>query len=368
MNFSYLTGKLATNRSYRISAHLLFWTLELLVYWYSSFISFNYYKNFGNLVIFQLALLNTISLALIYYPLVYFLMPLFFKRKYIIAALGMLALLILYGLMNTLVEQLVITNCTNCMAQLKTSNYDYYYFLHNFFINRLFVKVVSFGLLIGLVFSVSVPLAIKVALQSFRQQLEAVQLARENVELEFNFLKAQLNPHFLFNSLNNIYGLILTKENDKAAGTVARLSEFMRYVLYNDTEEKVPLSKEIQLLKDYIELEKIRLNHTAVTLEISSDNGNYKLPILLLMPVIENAFKFGADRPDAQISILLHIQDGQLQLQVSNTLDEDRQLQQTGGIGLQNLKKRLQLYYPAKYDYRYYKQGDLYTVNIRVEL
>lgn len=368
MNFAYLTSKLAANRNYRISAHLLFWTLELLVYWYTSFISFNYYKNFGNPVIFQLALLNTVSLTLVYYPLVYFLIPLFFKRRYLIAASGMLVLLLLYGLINTLVEQLVITHCANCMAQLKTSNYDYYYFLNNFFINRLFAKLASFGLLIGLVFSTSVPLAIKVALQSFRQQLAAVQLARENVELEFNFLKAQVNPHFLFNSLNNIYGLILTKENDKAAGTVARLSEFMRYALYNDTEEKVALSKEIQLLKDYIELEKIRLNHTTVNLEISSDNGDYKLPTLLLMPVIENAFKFGADRPDAQISILFHIQERQLQLKVSNTLDEDRQLHQNGGIGLQNLKKRLQLYYPAKHHYRYHQQGDLYTVNISIEL
>jgi len=110
------------------------------------------------------------------------------------------------------------------------------------------------------------------------------------------------------------------------------------------------------------------LNHTDVTFEVRSDEGNYELPTLLLMPVIENAFKFGADRPGAQISILLTIQSGQLQLQVSNTLDEDRQLQQTGGIGLQNLKKRLQLYYPGKHAYRFDQQDGLYTVNLSMEL
>ncbi|MES2277104.1 MAG: sensor histidine kinase [Bacteroidota bacterium] len=368
MNFASLTGKLNTNRSYRIGAHLLFWVLELLVYWYTSVISFNYYRNFGSPVIFRLALLNTISLALIYYPLVYLLMPLFLKRKYMIAVSGLLTLLILYGLMNTLVEQLVITNCADCMIQLKASNNEYYRFLHTFFINRLFAKVATLGLLIGLVFSVSIPLVIKVALQSFRQQMAAVRLARENVELEFNFLKAQVNPHFLFNSLNNIYGLILKNENDKAAGTVARLSEFMRYALYNNTAEKASLEKEIQLLKDYIELEKIRLNHTSVTFDVQSDEGNYELPTLLLMPMIENAFKFGADRPGARINILLHIRAAQLQLQLSNTLDEDRQLQQTGGIGLQNLRKRLQLYYPGKHDYRFDQQDGLYTVNVSMEL
>lgn len=368
MNFASLTGKLYANRNYRIGAHLLFWVLELLVYWYTSIISFNYYKNFGGPVIFRLALLNTISLALIYYPLVYFLLPLFLKRKYLIAVLGLLTLLILYGLMNTLVEQLVITNCADCMAQLKASNYEYYHFLHTFFINRLFAKVATLGLLIALVFSVSIPLMIKVALQSFRQQLAAVQLARENVELEFNFLKAQVNPHFLFNSLNNIYGLILKNENDKAAGTVARLSEFMRYALYNNTAERAAISKEIRLLKDYIELEKIRLNHTVVTFEVRSDEGSYELPTLLLMPVVENAFKFGADSPGAQISILLNIQAGKLQLQVSNTLDENRQLQQTGGIGLQNLKKRLQLYYQGKHEYCIDQANGSYQAHITIEL
>jgi LytS/YehU family sensor histidine kinase len=224
------------------------------------------------------------------------------------------------------------------------------------------------GMLIGLIFSVSVPLAIKIAIQSFRQQIAAIKLAKENVELEFNFLKSQVNPHFLFNSLNNIYGLILKKENDKAAGTVSRLAEFMRYTLHSPAIDQAPLQKEIKLLQDYIELEKIRLNYTTVTFELQVQNGNQLLPSLLLIPLIENAFKYSADQLGAAITIQLVIKEIELQLIVTNTVDVNRQLHTGGGIGLQNLKKRLQLYYPDNYNYEATDTGQLYTTNLAINL
>lgn len=368
MTFGSLIGKLHANSGYRFSAHLIFWTMELLISWYASIISFNAYKNFTDQTVWKLALSGTLSLAVVYYPLVYVLVPLLKKGRYLWGILGVAMLLLLYGVLNTWTEQLLITRCAPCLLQLKISNPDYYHFLHIAFFNRLFAKLATMGLLIGLIFSISVPLAVKITLQSFRQQLAAVRLAKENVELEFNFLKSQVNPHFLFNSLNNIYGLILKNENNKAAATVARLAEFMRYTLYDSANDRSALLKEVDLLKDYIELEQIRLNHARVDFTFELNDQCADVPTLLLMPVIENAFKYCADRKDALICIQLTANPGRLKLLVGNTIDENSQLHKSGGIGLQNLKKRLNLYYPGKHDYTYQLTDDYYLTTIALDL
>ena len=363
-----LSEKIYNRSALRVSVHLLFWLAELLLTWYTTIISFNTYRNLGDLLVWELSFVNTLNLALFYYPFVYLFIPQLRKRKYFAGVAGIIGLLLIYTLINSLTEKLVLLRCTDCMQQLKTSNNDYYQFLHHDLLNRLLNKLASMGMLISLIFSISVPLAIKIAIQSFRQQIAAVKLAKENVELEFNFLKSQVNPHFLFNSLNNIYGLILKKENDKAAGTVSRLAEFMRYTLHSPASDQAPLQKEIKLLQDYIELEKIRLNHTTVTFELQSQNGNQLLPSLLLIPLIENAFKYSADQVGAAIRIRLVIKKTELQLIVTNTVDVNRQLHIGGGIGLQNLKKRLQLYYPGNYNYEATDTGQLYTTLLAINL
>ena len=254
------------------------------------------------------------------------------------------------------------------MSLLKENKDGYYHFLQSDWPNRLFAKLASMGVLISLVFSISVPLAIKIALGSFRQQLAAVQLAKENVELEFNFLKSQVNPHFLFNALNNIYGLILKKETTIAAETVARLAEFMRYTLHSPENDRMPAQKEVRLLKDYIELEKIRLNHTTVNFDLVDEGEKHFLPSLLFMPLIENAFKYSADQRGAAINISLSLGTNTFQLDISNTIDPNRQLSAAGGIGLQNLKKRLELYYPLNYHYEVIETEQLYTAKLRINL
>ena len=368
MNFESLSQKLHTRKDFRIGAHLLFWLWELLLTWYTTIISFNNYRNFNDHTIWQLSFINTLNLVLVYYPLVYVILPGFKKGRLMAGILGITVLLILYSLVSTLSEKELVITCDYCMQRLKENGHDYYQFLQLDLLSRLLAKVASMGMLIGLIFSISLPLAIKIALQLFRQQITAVKLAKENVELEFNFLKSQVNPHFLFNSLNNIYGLILKNENSKAAGTVARLAEFMRYTLYNSNNDKMPLQKEVQLLKDYIELEQIRLNHTNVKFDIILDDNIYELPTLLLVPLIENAFKYSADTPGAFISIKLTVEMGQLSLNLINMVDENRQLQQPGGIGLENLKKRLNLYYPGKHDYHFRLSDKDYTATITFEL
>lgn len=368
MSVETILHKIYSRRALRVTAHLIFWIVVLLVSLYSTLISFNAFNHFGTGTLWLLSLIATLNLALFYYLFVYNIIPVFIKKRYIIGLLATAGLLILYTYISTLSEKLILLKCTECMEQLRVTGHDYYEFLQRQWSARLIAKLASLGVLINLVFNICVPLTIKIAIQSFRQQLAAARLAKENVELEFNFLKSQVNPHFLFNSLNNIYGLILKNENEKASGTVARLSEFMRYTLYNSNQDKMPLQKEIQLLRDYIELEKIRLNYTQVVFGIKSDEGSYEIPALLFVPLIENAFKFGEDSPGGCICISLVVERGQLKVTVSNAVDVNRQLSQAGGIGLQNLKKRLNLYYPHKHQYQVITTEQKYTASITIEL
>jgi hypothetical protein len=368
MSIETILEKIYARKILRVVAHLIFWIVVMLVSLYSTLISFNAFNHFGMGALWLLSLTGTMNLALFYYLFVYNIIPVFIKRRYVTGLLATAGLLILYTYISTLTEKLILLKCTECIEQLRVTSHDYYEFLQRQWSARLIAKLASLGTLINLVFNICVPVTIKIAIQSFRQQLAAVRLAKENVELEFNFLKSQVNPHFLFNSLNNIYGLILKNENEKAAGTVARLAEFMRYTLYNSNQDKVPLQKEIQLLRDYIELEKIRLNYTQVLFNIKIDEGNYEIPSLLLVPLIENTFKFSEDLPGACICISLVVERGRLNVTIDNAVDVNRQLSQTGGIGLQNLKKRLNLYYLHKHQYQVITTEKDYTASITIEL
>jgi LytS/YehU family sensor histidine kinase len=234
--------------------------------------------------------------------------------------------------------------------------------------NRLFAKLASMGMVIGLLFSIALPLSIKLGMQAVRQQFRAMQLAKDNLQLEYNFLRSQVNPHFLFNSLNNIYGLILSDEKKKSAELVARLSQFLRYTLYENNNDKMPVEKELQLLKDYIDLESIRMNYTKATLDFDTDHSVFYLPSLLLIPVIENAFKYCADNREAYIHILLKIRHKKIFFEARNTVDTDRQsAAAAGGIGLANFHKRLQLYYPRAHQCTVTNTEEEYRVTINID-
>lgn len=368
MDLTALSEKIYSHPYIRVGTHVLFWTGEWLLTWHLTTISFNTYNTFDAPVLWQLSFANTINLILAYYPLVYWLIPALQRRKYVTFFSGTLGLLLFYTLVSALTEKLILIRCASCMEALRNANNGYYAFLQLGLPNRVFAKLASLGALINLILSISLPLAIKIAIEVFRQRIAVIKLAKENVELEFSFLKSQVNPHFLFNSLNNIYGLILKKENDKAAGTVARLAEFMRYTLVDSTEAFVPLQTEIRLLENYIELEKIRLNHVRVDVELKCQDSKVSLPALLLMPVIENAFKYSGDRPGDVITIQVTCQSGRLFLRSTNPTDGNRQRLTGAGIGLRNLKKRLELYYSGNYTYDVVQTGLHYTATLEIRL
>ena len=234
--------------------------------------------------------------------------------------------------------------------------------------NIVLVRLVTFGTPFFLLLTLTIPISIKTALNAYRSNMRSVTLAKEKLELELNFLRAQLNPHFLFNSMNNIYGLIIAGDTERSADLVSRLSELLRYMLYESEADTMPLSKEVKLMADYVELEKVRLNFTAVTFSPPTFSADIRIAPLLLIPLIENAFKFTPDEPGAFINILLTIAPDSINFKIENTFDRDRPDGLSGGIGLANMQKRLELYYTGRYRYQVSANGNIYWVNICLNL
>jgi sensor histidine kinase YesM len=178
------------------------------------------------------------------------------------------------------------------------------------------------------------------------------QLIREKLESELNFLRAQTNPHFLFNTLNNLYGLA-RKKSDKTADAIMMLAKIMRYVLYECRAPMVAVSAEARIIEDFIELEKLRYNkRLTVTYEQFLEEPETPIAPLLLLPFVENSFKHGPGSMtgDATIDIRLKMERQVLTFQVCNSVDPDYQTPAGGGIGLVNVRRQLDLLYPGRYE------------------
>ncbi|MBD1395294.1 sensor histidine kinase [Mucilaginibacter glaciei] len=199
---------------------------------------------------------------------------------------------------------------------------------------------------------------------------ERIQRDLENQRLsaELSFLKSQINPHFLFNSLNSIYSLAYQK-SDTTPEAILKLSEIMRYMLYECNDNKVELSKELQYLHNYIDLQKIRFGNKAfIQFEVTGEvNDQYVVP-LLLISFIENAFKHGvANDPLLPINMRVNLEDGHLFFFIQNKKHSHNR-DASGGIGLVNVQRRLDLLYPSKYNLDIRDEADTYTVQLSLVL
>ncbi len=196
------------------------------------------------------------------------------------------------------------------------------------------------------IFSVA---AIAVSIKLFKLKYEGVEreheLQKEKLQTELSFLKAQINPHFLFNTLNNIYGLSL-KNSPQTPDAILKLSELLQFMVHDGAAAEIRLADEIKTLKDYIELEKLRYgNRLQVDLSLDIDNEDQMIAPLLLIPFVENSFKHGVSesRFNSTISIALKLRNGQLHFNVKNSR-EGNDLN-TAGIGLKNISRQLELIY-----------------------
>lgn len=202
----------------------------------------------------------------------------------------------------------------------------------------------------------------------FRQTQELAELEKEKSATELSFLKQQINPHFFFNTLNNLYALSLTKDK-QTPEVILQLSELMRYVIYKGKEEFVYLHEEIKYIEDYLDLQKIRLHKKLdLIFEKNIIDANLKIPPLMFITLIENAFKHGIEPSEKECFLHIKLKTTQdaLIFICENSLEEVPK--ESKGIGLSNLKRRLELRFPNQHEIEVERKENCYKVILKIEL
>ncbi|WP_226789097.1 sensor histidine kinase [Polaribacter porphyrae] len=203
----------------------------------------------------------------------------------------------------------------------------------------------------------------------FRQIKIIISLKQEKAKTELLHLQSQVNPHFFFNMLNNLYGLV-DKDAEKAKNLILKLSDLMRYSIYEGEKETVTLKEEITYLENYIALHKLRYHKKIdIHFHVDVDEKTYKILPLLFIILLENAFKHGVENltKDAFVSINLIAKNNTITFEIKNNFDVEIQSEKQG-IGLKNLKRRLALKYPQKHSFKTTIKENMYTSKLELKL
>lgn len=339
----------------RLFQHLAFWAVYVLFY---GFLWGSYDDNYERSFVSELMDLP-IKLGLVYTTL-YVLMPRYLLQKRYGEFFGLLLpLLVLSGLILRTVHfnYLIPKYVPNQVAEP-------FWSLFRLVKTTVYLNTVVF-----------ITATIKLVKHWYQHQQTAQSLEKDKLEAELKFLKAQIHPHFLFNTLNNLYSLTLQK-SDAAPELVLKLSELMDYMLYQTGEAQVPLEREINYLRNYMALERIRYgNRLDISFHVSGEVGGYGIAPMLLLPFVENSFKHGVSGEiDAVwVTIDLKVKEGILSLKVENSKSPDSRILPAGnyteGIGLKNVKRRLELLYGGhQYELTITDEETSYLIDLRLTL
>lgn len=321
--------------------------------------------NDGNLLKTLLSTLSYLPAQLLAsYFLVYYQVPrLLLKKKYLWFGLSFITsvyvFLVISKLSSTYLFAVVNPNSSSGMSFLEILTSPFH------------LAVVYFPSVYVFVFLMFITKAFKDRFEE-RHQLEVLQKEKANTELKF--LKAQTNPHFLFNTLNNLYSLTLER-SEKAPEVVLKLSGMLDYMLYQCKDDEVPLRKEIAFIKDYIDLESLRYgDKLSLNFEHRLHSPDVMIAPLILISFVENAFKHGASNnlKNTSIDIELTTNEDQLSFKVFNTLptkrESDMENEAHAGIGFSNSKRQLELNYPNNYDLKSTKTDNDFQVLLTINL
>lgn len=299
------------------------------------------------------------------YALMYFVIPRFIvKGKYLTSALCVAGVCIVAAFLSAAINNYVLIDIRLAIAD----NWQ--------LMSRIYNTETSIwlSLLAGLRGGITIgglAAAIKLMKYWYIKEQRNLQLQKENTESQLQLLKAQVHPHFLFNTLNNIYSHTQATA-PVASQLVMGLSDMLRYMLYECRQDKVPLSKELKMLQDYMTLEKIRYgNQLELNVDLPQDSENLVIAPLLLLPFAENAFKHGSSHIIDQpwISLSVTIDKKMMKLKVVNgKASSPAPTVATSGIGISNVRKRLQLIYPDKHLLEITDEEDVFIVNLKIEL
>lgn len=245
--------------------------------------------------------------------------------------------------------------------------------LFDYFIDKIFPSLffISYFRYWEIVLIVAAYLVFTVSLHLIRQYAGILIANREKAVNELSALKSQINPHFLFNNLNTIYFMASNKD-ERTKDVILQLSDFLRYVLYDTSSDLIPLEKEIDIIKTYIELQKARVNQgiTPIRLTIEGSCGNLQIPPLLLLPLAENCFKHGIGKDPGEISVYIGVTGNRLLFRTENPIAprEKNEGPANGGLGINNVEKRLNLIYPDRHLLRHSDQNGWFILELTIDL
>lgn len=339
----------------RILSHIIFW----LAYWlYHSLLYGSYYGDY-TLQFATEGFYLPLKMAATYGTL-YILLPRFFlERKYVKFVLILCCLLIFAAIFQRIMDYTLIAGILNPDLESKP-----------FFAAAPILKII-----LGMYPVVALAAFIKLAKHWYERDLVTQELETEKLEAELKFLKAQIHPHFLFNTLNNLYALTL-KKSEQSAEVVLKLSGLLSYMLYEGNKRTVALQKELEVVETYISLEKIRYgDRLNVMMDVHGETENKQIPPMIIIPFIENTFKHGTSgQPEeAWVRIEIQTEEDEFYMMVENSKSVTAQAEEAEpdfkkGIGLKNVTRRLKLLYGPRHELKFFDEGNRFKVMLKLQL
>lgn len=351
---------LSDEPAYRIGRHTLFW---LACWIFMGFIYGFVYLNTEYQPLFLMSFAESLIFLpqhmLLSYGIIYFMLPRYIlKNRYWPGIGGTLLLILVAALMSPVIQKFLIIPVKEAFELpilVKRVN-----LFHSFM-----------GGLRGSMTVAGFAVAIKLVKHWYFKKVENEILEKEKLKAELQLLKGQLEPHFIFNTLNSIYSLSI-KGSDQTSDAILKLSNLMRYTLTECNGLTIPLAKEVQIINNYIELGKTRMRERLdLTVNISGDFHHKKIAPLLLLPFLENSFKYGAHEmlANAWISLDLMVKGDVLKFKLINGRTAESEARTVSSqIGLQNVKKRLALMYPSSHELRITEDAETYIVQLTLQL
>lgn len=355
---------------YRFARHFTFWfcwwAFSSVLYSYTPIMRF--LPEFKRLPISASESLVFTSLHMfLSYSFIYFVVPfLLMKGRYLLSFITVVLLIFATGALNALLTKYILDDVRNfILDKVFDIQLDY---SRPVIYSSFYLSLLA-GLRGGITIA-GIAAAIKITKHWYVKNQRNLQLQKENTEAQLQLLKAQVHPHFLFNTLNNIYSFSQNTA-PTAAKLVTGLSDMLRYMIYEGDQKLVPLSKELKMLQDYIGLQQIRYEDLEVHADLPANTDNLNIAPLLLLPLIENCFKHGAsnmlEHPWVSLHITIEGKEFTMKLvngKAENYVNPNRE----SGIGISNVKKRLELLYPEKHSFKTIDSEDVFIVDLKLEL
>lgn len=354
------------NNRVRILAHIILWILIFLFFISISRSLFG--ENIFSLPILLYGILVVSVTICNHYFLSYYTLPKLINRKWKTVLLHFLLIYIFSAALTILPLNWFANHfSSNQYFKLRSEKYIISGFL-DFFTYSIFIWVYTV-----VFFNNLMTFALKIAKNYYETSKESVLIMKERNDIELTFLRAQIQPHFLFNTLNNIYGLVI--DNQKAKTSILKLSDLLRFSLYGSQEDSIMLKEEVKFLTDYIDLEQIRHKDGRVSIEFDFngiEKEDVKIKPLVLVNFIENAFKHGINSSSSAswVKIVLEQNENIIIFKVSNNIGnvKSKNQKQQGGVGLKNVRRRLDLEYPSRYDLSIKKTHEKFEVVLTLKV